>query len=39
MISKMDLLVNNLTKEKDQLQQQIDHKVKEGVTIGKERLV
>ncbi|GIX91553.1 hypothetical protein CDAR_528352 [Caerostris darwini] len=37
MISKMDRLLDDLNKERSSLQQQIDDKVKEGVSIGKER--
>ncbi|GIY57500.1 hypothetical protein CEXT_156361 [Caerostris extrusa] len=37
MISKMDSLLDDLNKERSSLQQQIDDKVKEGVSIGKER--
>ncbi|GBN39283.1 Mitochondrial proton/calcium exchanger protein [Araneus ventricosus] len=37
MISSMDNLLDGLNKERDTLQQQIDSKVKKGVSIGKER--
>ncbi|KAF8797176.1 Mitochondrial proton/calcium exchanger like protein [Argiope bruennichi] len=37
MISAMDHLLDGLNKERDTLQQQIHSKVKEGVSIGKER--